>query len=80
MRKCFASLIGESGLFPQSLYVLCICIIYYIFLRQQLPDYSELFVLWIACITSYSETNVCVLLVLCTCVAVKECALFAIVR
>lgn len=32
------------------------------------------------CITSYSETGVCVLLVLCTCVAVKECALFAIVR
>jgi len=31
-------------------------------------------------IISYSETSVCVLLVLCTCVVVKECALFAIVR
>lgn len=31
-------------------------------------------------ITSYSETSVCVILVLCTCVAVKECALFAIVK
>jgi len=49
MRKCFASLIGESGLFPQSLYVFYISL-YYVFLRQQLRDYAELFVLWIALI------------------------------
>jgi hypothetical protein len=62
MRTCFASHTGESGLFFQSL-----C---HIVLRQQLPDYMKLFVLWIALL--HTETSVyVVILMLCTCGEIK---------
>lgn len=80
MRKRFASLIGESGLFAQSLYNIVL---------RHLPVCTK-DRKWLKCmghcgtalpyssseatvhsIASYAETSVCVLLVLCTSVARK---------
>jgi hypothetical protein len=76
MRKCFASLIGESGLFPHQLYVM-----YYVSYISEATVARLLKTVYaVDGITSFSETSVCVLLVLRTCVAVKEFPVFGTVR